>query len=189
MLLAEQRRMLAFFIYPEIRKERIKLSRADLEKIKRSGVIDRMTDLSRPQLHLSYKAIKDICNRRATTVAVSRGHPLHPNEEHLGSNVVAGQQDDGAGDPSFGQGVEGDICRAVVVSEFGMVDHGSLLGGVGTLQGRETAPPHKEETQRPSILRALARLDDHWIGDLIGVVALFALGWGGLVIGYAAGLK
>ncbi|MGV8987609.1 MAG: hypothetical protein ACOH2H_15165 [Cypionkella sp.] len=38
-------------------------------------------------------------------------------------------------------------------------------------------------------LRALARLDNHWIGDLIGALCLFGCGYGALLIGYAAGLK
>ena len=39
------------------------------------------------------------------------------------------------------------------------------------------------------LLRALAYLDDHWIGDLIGACCLFGGGYGALIIGYAAGLK
>ena len=38
-------------------------------------------------------------------------------------------------------------------------------------------------------IRAMARLDDHWIGDLIGAVCLFGMLWGGLFLGFAAGLK
>lgn len=37
-------------------------------------------------------------------------------------------------------------------------------------------------------LRALARLDDHWIGDAVGVAGLFGLLWAGLVFGHAWGL-
>ena len=33
------------------------------------------------------------------------------------------------------------------------------------------------------------RLDQHWIGDLLGVLSLFASGYGGLLLGYGAGLK
>lgn len=39
------------------------------------------------------------------------------------------------------------------------------------------------------ILSALARLEDHWIGDLIGVVSLFAIGWSWMLLGYAWGLE
>lgn len=35
-----------------------------------------------------------------------------------------------------------------------------------------------------AVLRAARALDDHWIGDLIGAVCLFALGWMGLAIGW-----
>lgn len=35
-----------------------------------------------------------------------------------------------------------------------------------------------------AIFRAARALDDHWIGDLIGAVYLFALGWMGLAIGW-----
>ena len=38
-------------------------------------------------------------------------------------------------------------------------------------------------------IRAMARLDDHWIGDLIGAVCLFGMPWGVLFLGFAAGLK
>lgn len=34
------------------------------------------------------------------------------------------------------------------------------------------------------LLRAARALDDHWLGDLIGAVCLFALGWMGLAIGW-----
>jgi hypothetical protein len=36
---------------------------------------------------------------------------------------------------------------------------------------------------------ALARLDDHWIGDAIGCVGLFAVLFGGLFLGCGMGLK
>ncbi len=36
--------------------------------------------------------------------------------------------------------------------------------------------------------RALARMEDHWIGDLLGVTVLFALLWAGLLFGHAWGL-
>lgn len=39
------------------------------------------------------------------------------------------------------------------------------------------------------LLRALARLDDHWIGDMIGCCCLFGSGYGLMIIGCAAGLK
>lgn len=35
--------------------------------------------------------------------------------------------------------------------------------------------------------RFLSALNDHWIGDLIGVVSLFALGWLLLVLGHGMG--
>ena len=39
------------------------------------------------------------------------------------------------------------------------------------------------------LLRAMARLDDHWLGDLIGAVSLFSLLFTGLFIGAGLGLK
>ncbi|MES2434219.1 MAG: hypothetical protein V4586_10380 [Pseudomonadota bacterium] len=39
------------------------------------------------------------------------------------------------------------------------------------------------------LLRAMARLDDHWIGDLIGAVCLFSFLFIGLLIGCGLGLK
>lgn len=39
------------------------------------------------------------------------------------------------------------------------------------------------------LFRALARLEDHWIGDLLGAVSLFALLAAGLFLGHAWGLK
>ncbi|WP_420012979.1 hypothetical protein [Tateyamaria sp.] len=38
------------------------------------------------------------------------------------------------------------------------------------------------------IRRGWTALDDHWIGDLIGAVALFGALWLALLIGHAAGL-
>ncbi len=32
-----------------------------------------------------------------------------------------------------------------------------------------------------AVRRAIRALDDHWLGDLIGAVCLFAILWGGLV--------
>lgn len=39
------------------------------------------------------------------------------------------------------------------------------------------------------LLRALARLEAHWVGDAIDVICLFALGYAGLLIGCGLGLK
>ena len=39
------------------------------------------------------------------------------------------------------------------------------------------------------LLRALARLDDTWVGDLIGVCCLFGGGYLALVVGYGLGWK
>ncbi|WP_299505235.1 hypothetical protein [Cypionkella sp.] len=39
------------------------------------------------------------------------------------------------------------------------------------------------------LLRAMARLDAHWTGDLIGAACLFALLFMGLFIGHGLGLK
>ena len=35
--------------------------------------------------------------------------------------------------------------------------------------------------------RALARIEEHWLGDLIGAVSLFGGLWMGLFLGYAMG--
>jgi len=37
--------------------------------------------------------------------------------------------------------------------------------------------------------RALARIEDHWLGDLIGSASIFVLLFGGLFIGCGFGLK
>lgn len=37
--------------------------------------------------------------------------------------------------------------------------------------------------------RAARRLDDHWVGDLLGAMSLFAMLWGGLFLGHGVGLK
>jgi hypothetical protein len=39
------------------------------------------------------------------------------------------------------------------------------------------------------LFRALARLDAHWAGDLIGSICLFAMLYVGLLLGYGMGLK
>jgi hypothetical protein len=36
--------------------------------------------------------------------------------------------------------------------------------------------------------RAMAQIEDHWLADLIGAVALFGLLWAGLLFGHAWGL-
>lgn len=36
--------------------------------------------------------------------------------------------------------------------------------------------------------RAMARMEDHWLADLIGAVSLFGLLWAGLLLGAAWGL-
>lgn len=49
--------------------------------------------------------------------------------------------------------------------------------------------PKERQALMARLITALARLDDHWIGDLIGAVCLFGMLWGGLFLGFAAGLK
>ncbi|KAF0174085.1 MAG: hypothetical protein FD162_1320 [Rhodobacteraceae bacterium] len=110
------RHSLALFICPELRKERLKLSSSDYEKIKKSGVIDRMPNAGGPDFNLSYKAIKNICDGRAAIQAVGVCEPLHSIKEHLGAELITGQHDDGAGNPRLHQGVVGDIGGAVGVS-------------------------------------------------------------------------
>ena len=39
------------------------------------------------------------------------------------------------------------------------------------------------------MITAMRRLDDHWIGDLIGAVSLFGILWGGLFLGFVWGVK
>ena len=39
------------------------------------------------------------------------------------------------------------------------------------------------------LLSALARLDAHWFGDLVGSISLFVLLFGGLFMGCGLGLK
>lgn len=39
------------------------------------------------------------------------------------------------------------------------------------------------------LLRAMARLDDHWAGDLIGAVSLFSMLFMGLFIAAGMGLQ
>lgn len=35
--------------------------------------------------------------------------------------------------------------------------------------------------------RALARIEDHWLAELIGAASIFALLWAGLLLGHAWG--
>lgn len=37
--------------------------------------------------------------------------------------------------------------------------------------------------------RAMARIEDHWLADLIGAASLFVLLFGGLLLGCGLGLK
>lgn len=43
---------------------------------------------------------------------------------------------------------------------------------------------HRMNRALAQVLRAARALDDHWIGDLLGAISLFALGWMWLVIGW-----
>ncbi len=38
-------------------------------------------------------------------------------------------------------------------------------------------------------LNVAHRLDDHWDGDLLGAICLFATAYSGLLVGFGAGLK
>ncbi len=49
--------------------------------------------------------------------------------------------------------------------------------------------PKERQALMARLIAALARLDDHWIGDLIGAVCLFGMLWGGLFLGFAVGFK
>ncbi len=49
--------------------------------------------------------------------------------------------------------------------------------------------PREKEALMARLIAALARLDDHWIGDLIGAVCLFGMLWGGLFLGFTVGFK
>ncbi len=39
------------------------------------------------------------------------------------------------------------------------------------------------------ILRLAREIDDHWAGDLLGMISLFAGGYGLLLIGYGMGFE
>lgn len=84
--------------------------------------------------------------------------------------------------------------------------HQILRRLVGTVDGRAKASagevkspralafnapfnPKERQALMARLITVLARLDDHWIGDLIGAVCLFGMLWGGLFLGFAAGLK
>lgn len=56
---------------------------------------------------------------------------------------------------------------------------------------RYSSPPENEKGGRmmARLLRAMARLDAHWAGDLIGSICLFAMLYVGLLLGYGMGLK
>ena len=49
--------------------------------------------------------------------------------------------------------------------------------------------PKERQALMAHFIGAMARLNDHWIGDLIGAVCLFGILWGGLFLGFAAGIK
>lgn len=76
----------------------------------------------------------------------------------------------------------------------GTVD-GKARAGVG--QGGNPAPwpdalpsssPKKKEAVMARLKRALARMEDHWLAELIGAVSIFALLWAGLLFGHAWGM-
>lgn len=60
-----------------------------------------------------------------------------------------------------------------------------LRAPAATVAACEPTSPRAGRRRRAGwgwLVRAARRLDDHWIGDLIGAVCLFALLWMGLVI-------
>lgn len=60
-----------------------------------------------------------------------------------------------------------------------------LRAPAATVAACEPTSPRASSSLRAGwgwLVRAARRLDDHWIGDLIGAVCLFALLWMGLVI-------
>lgn len=95
----------------------------------------------------------------------------------------------------FGARLHGSI--EATPHHFGVVEcgsfHASLHPVVGASDGRGHPALGQEVNPRRggAILRAVfdaARaLDDHWIGDLIGAVSLFAGAWLLLVLGYGMG--
>lgn len=78
-------------------------------------------------------------------------------------------------------------------ASFGAFVIPSLHPVVGASDGRgHPVPAQEKKTGRGgNLLRSVARaaraLDDHWIGDLIGAVSLFAGGWMLMLIGYGMG--
>lgn len=62
---------------------------------------------------------------------------------------------------------------------------GVLRAPAATVAACEPSSPRASSSLRAGwgwLVRSAKRLDDHWIGDLIGAVCLFALLWMGLVI-------
>ncbi|WP_333815660.1 hypothetical protein [Tabrizicola sp.] len=86
------------------------------------------------------------------------------------------------------------MSRKGTPSNSGDTSHGdcipSLHPVVCTSDGRGHPAQAKGESAgrggkfAQAVLRAARALDDHWIGDLIGAVCLFALGWMGFAIGW-----
>lgn len=151
-----------------------------------------------------YPAVKDISDV-ATVIGTEplRHSPDAAQEEHLGSGVVAkgnGRTDQ----PDFGQQCElqgngidafGQVFTGSTVHDLPPADVGASQGKAraGALEGasalpRPAAPSHSEpatwRTTMRTILAACRRLDEHWVGDLIAALCLFALGYAALLLGY-----
>lgn len=148
MMFTHLRRSIALWICPELRGDgRAKLTRADLERVRASGVIQRFAEASCADVDARHKAIQNVGNGGLPSVPVGSGQVLDVVEEHLGSHFVSGQEDDRAGDPSFGQCVKGGIGGSVVFGEDGVINHGALPSGVDAPEGMGASGMGKAKKQ------------------------------------------
>lgn len=118
---------------------------------------------------------------------VCRGGSCLQFSDHKITNVGISRQDGG----SSVHGLMEPLPHDLQVSDLNVshdIPHpvvGALDGRSGPLRGEAPSQQCSQEPlSRPGrLLRALRALEDHWLGDLIGALSLFAALWLGLVAG------
>ena len=163
MALFRLRRSVALWICPELAGQ----TRPDMPQppngwsrsVGASEIIHGLSVGATEHLKALYPPVQNDRNVIPVDAAEVAGHLADRSEqEHLGRGVVADSHCDGQ-QPHFGQQTELQGGGVNARRKGGRVDHGSLLGGVGTPQGREASGPAEGETQ-PGQITALISLAD-----------------------------
>lgn len=100
-----------------------------------SAVIDRLAKLACAEFDARYPAVDVVGKCPPTAAPEAVGHRLHVVDEHVGLEVIPGQQDDGAGNPGLDQGEELGLDGFNSFGEF-VGNQQGIHPVVGTADGR-----------------------------------------------------